>query len=119
MWVYDVATLSFLEVNDAAVAHYGYSRDEFLAMRLTDLSPSDADRALLEATVAESVAATGPTGRQQTGTWRQRLKDGRIREFDVVTHVIEFGGRRASMIVAIDATDLKHAQISLTKYPSG
>ena len=33
MWVFDQATLRFLEVNDAAVAHYGYARDEFLAMK--------------------------------------------------------------------------------------
>jgi PAS domain-containing protein len=37
MWVYDVGSLRFLEVNDAAVRHYGYSRDEFLAMRIVDI----------------------------------------------------------------------------------
>jgi PAS domain-containing protein len=37
MWVYDLETLRFLEVNDAAIAHYGYSRDEFLNLRLTDI----------------------------------------------------------------------------------
>ena len=31
MWVYDAATLAFLDVNDAAVRHYGYSREQFLA----------------------------------------------------------------------------------------
>lgn len=39
MWVYDVATLEFLEVNDATVQHYGYSRSELLAMRITDIRP--------------------------------------------------------------------------------
>ena len=34
MWVYDVATLIFLEVNAAAVEHYGYARDEFLTMKV-------------------------------------------------------------------------------------
>ena len=37
MWIYDVATLAFLDVNDAAVAHYGYGRREFLAMTIADI----------------------------------------------------------------------------------
>src|SRR5262249_31106304 len=41
MWVYDLRDLRFLEVNGAAVDHYGYSRDEFLAMRITDLRPGE------------------------------------------------------------------------------
>src|SRR3546814_10014303 len=40
MWVYDRGTLSILEVSDAAVAHYGYSHDEFRRMRITDLRPA-------------------------------------------------------------------------------
>src|SRR5713101_172235 len=38
MWVYDLRDLRFIEVNESAVVHYGYSRDEFLAMRSTDLT---------------------------------------------------------------------------------
>lgn len=39
MWVYDIATLRFLNVNEAAIRHYGYSRAEFLAMNLRDIRP--------------------------------------------------------------------------------
>ena len=41
MWVYDAETLRFLAVNDAAIRHYGYTRDEFLAMRITDIRPPE------------------------------------------------------------------------------
>lgn len=41
MWVYDLETLNFLAVNDAAVAHYGYTRDEFLRMSIMDIGPRD------------------------------------------------------------------------------
>jgi hypothetical protein len=41
MWVYDLETLSFLEVNDCAIAKYGYARDEFLAMRITEIRPEE------------------------------------------------------------------------------
>ena len=39
MWLYDMDTLQFLEVNDAAVHYYGYSRDEFLSMSIKDIRP--------------------------------------------------------------------------------
>src|SRR6185295_1180978 len=41
MWVFDVDTLAFLEVNDAAVRHYGYSRAEFLAFIFNDTVPTE------------------------------------------------------------------------------
>jgi PAS domain S-box-containing protein len=41
MWIYDVDTLTFLEVNNAAINHYGYSRKEFLSMTLFDICPPD------------------------------------------------------------------------------
>src|SRR5262245_1838538 len=43
MWVFDVDSLAFLAVNDAAVRHYGYSREEFLSMAVVDLRPEDDD----------------------------------------------------------------------------
>ena len=48
MWVYDAETLAFLAVNDAAVRHYGYRRDEFLAMRITDIRPPEDVPAMLD-----------------------------------------------------------------------
>jgi PAS domain S-box-containing protein len=40
MWIYDLETLAFLEVNEAAISHYGYTREEFLQMTLKDIRPS-------------------------------------------------------------------------------
>src|ERR1051326_7451890 len=48
MWVFDVETLSFLAVNAAAVRHYGYSQNEFLAMTLKDIRPSEDVPALMD-----------------------------------------------------------------------
>ena len=39
MWIYDVETLAFLAVNDAAVERYGWSREEFLGMSIRDIRP--------------------------------------------------------------------------------
>src|SRR6266508_1097030 len=50
MWVYDLQTLQLLEVNNAAIAHYGYARDEFLQMRITDIQPAQEVSPVLEQT---------------------------------------------------------------------
>src|SRR5438552_16957643 len=114
MWVYDVATMAFLEVNAAAVANYGYSREEFLGMRITDIRPPE-EVPRLEAILTGFGAEADPAVRRHAGTWTHRLKDGRIREVDIVSHAIDFAGRRAALVVAIDVTELRQTQASLAK----
>ena len=113
MWVHDVETLDVLEVNTTAVAHYGYRRDEFLRMRTSDIqAPADASR--LEDVVAATATSTEET-RGHAGTWKHRLKDGRVIEVEIVAHPMSFAGRRAALVVAIDVTELKRAQASLAE----
>jgi PAS domain S-box-containing protein len=107
MWVYDLETLQFLEVNAAAVAHYGYPRDEFLSMRLTDIRPPE-DLPRFLADVARERAAL-----DESRDWRHRLKDGRIINVDVTSHLLTFGGRRAALLVAQDITRRKQAEDQL------
>jgi PAS domain S-box-containing protein len=115
MWVYDLATLSFLEVNDAAVAHYGYSREEFLRMRLTDIRPPEDVPQLNE--VVKSLAEGAVSGvRRHKGRWRHRLKDDRLIDVDIVSHSLDFAGRRAALVVAIDVTEVKQSQDALAQY---
>src|SRR5262245_36895086 len=66
-WIYDLETLGFLDVNEAAVKEYGYSRREFLKMGIMDLHPAE-DRQALQ--------AQGRQFRRQWGLWRQLRKDG-------------------------------------------
>src|SRR6185503_428934 len=47
MWVYDVETLVFLAANDAAVAKYGYSSEEFLSMTIADIAPANEDSVVI------------------------------------------------------------------------
>src|SRR5579859_725430 len=46
MFIYDVATLAIRDVNDSALACYGYGRDEFLTLSLADLERTDAPELL-------------------------------------------------------------------------
>ena len=98
MWITDVETLAFLAVNDAAVAHYGYSRHEFLSMRVTDLLPPE-DRAELEETAGEaSDDAPGPRYlRSVPRIWRHVTRPGRTLLVEVERHELEFASRPARL----------------------
>lgn len=95
-WVFDATTLKFLEVNSAAVAQYGYSRDEFLRMSTLDLRP-DEDKDKLLADVS-----AGREGFHLPQVWTHRRKDGSLFEVNIHTADLEFGGRPARLILAED-----------------
>jgi PAS domain S-box-containing protein len=113
MWVYDVTTLYFLEVNPAAVGHYGYSRDEFLSMRLGDIRPPEDVPRLMD--VVARLATSTEEIQRHAGTWKHRLKDGQEIDVDILSHTMSFAGRRAALVVAIDVTELKRTQASLAE----
>jgi len=75
LWVYDLATLEILEVNEATVCHYGYSREECLKFTLTDIRPPE-DIPRLQA-YFDRYLRGHPTGNVRfAGVWRHRKKDG-------------------------------------------
>ena len=98
MWVYELGSLAFLEVNQAAIQSYGYTRAEFLGMRITDIRPSEDVQKLLDLT------ANRPPGLRYVGKWRHRIKSGVQIEVDISSSTIEFGGRPAVLVVARDIT---------------
>ncbi|HEX4834859.1 MAG TPA: PAS domain S-box protein [bacterium] len=107
MWVYDLETLLFLEVNDAAMVQYGYSRDEFLRMRITDIRPKEDVSRLLE-----HVAMRRPR-LQSSGEWRHQRKDGHIIDVQITSHALTYDGRKAALVVAQDITERKRAEEAL------
>jgi two-component system, cell cycle sensor histidine kinase and response regulator CckA len=111
MWLYDLETLQFLEVNPAAVSGYGYSREEFLRMRLSDIRPMDEVPRLKEVVAGFTVGDV-----RRAGIWKHRLKDGRLRDVDIIAHSFDFAGRQAALVVAIDVTELKQTEAAVTKY---
>ena len=104
MWVYDLATLKFLEVNRAAVLHYGYSREEFLTMSLPDIRPVEDVPALLAS------VARAREGADHFGIWRHRKKDGSEIRVEVFSHRSNFLGRRSKMVLAQDVTERLRAE---------
>ena len=107
MWVLDVDTLEFLEVNDAAVATYGYSREEFLGMTAAGIRPPE------EVEKLETLLSSNLSDYLVASNWRHRCKDGRIIEVDVVSHALVFEGHRARLAVSIDVTQRNTAEAQL------
>jgi diguanylate cyclase (GGDEF)-like protein/PAS domain S-box-containing protein len=103
-WVYDAESLHFLEVNKAACAMYGYSREEFLAMELLDIRPA-ARRLDVD---------PPPLGQEvQVEEVRHRLRDGTFIDVGVSRHDLMFCGRRAVLAHLLDITHRKRFEEQL------
>ena len=105
MWIYDLETLSFLEINDAAISHYGYRREEFLSMTIADIRPT-ADKPRLLANVVQAT----DHGVDNAGVWKHRKKDGSMIDVEITSHVLDYGGRSAKLVLALDITERKRAE---------
>lgn len=102
MWIFDEETLRFLDVNLAAERAYGFSRDEFLAMTLSDIRPPDDVPALL-------------TTLRTAGEWGDRLwthvrKDGSPIVVTIYSAPTEFDGRPARAVTVRDVTEQERAR---------
>lgn len=106
-WVYDAETLAFLAVNDAAVQHYGYSREEFLVMTIRDIRPPEDIPASIKSgtfTSDEPHAA---------GVWHHLKKSGELILADIYASAIQFEGRLAQLAIAIDVTERRRVEVEL------
>jgi PAS domain S-box-containing protein len=102
MWVFDIETLRFLEVNEAAIRRYGWSRDEFLAMTVKDIRPPEEVTAFLE-------SLRSAKDLWQSGPWLHRTKDGSVIETLITSHVLTFGTRPVHYVMAHDVTGERRA----------
>ena len=102
MWIYDAETLRFLAVNDAAIAHYGFTRDEFLALTIVDICPAED---------AEKVR----TGETQ---WRHRRKDGTLISVEITSIDATFAteGKPSRLVLAHDVTVREEAAAQVQAY---
>jgi PAS domain S-box-containing protein len=103
MWVYDMKTLKFLLVNDAAVALYGYTPEEFLGMRIQDIRPYDDVPALM--TDVEKNRESFDFSYSHSGVWRHKKKNGALIYAEVSSYTIIFNGQRAALVLSYDVTE--------------
>jgi PAS domain S-box-containing protein len=112
MYVYDLESLQLLEVNDAAVAQYGYSRDTFLQMRITDIRPVEEVPRLMEELTRVRCDFSS------SGQWRHQVKDGRVIDVEITSHTVTWGGQKAVLVLAQDITERKRAEEALRRLSS-
>ena len=92
MWIFDPESQKILEANPGAAALYGYSRDEFRAMPLAHIQ--------------------GPA-HPAASAWRHRTASGRMIDVELAVHEIQYGGRKAELVVLMDITGRRHLEDQL------
>lgn len=101
MWVYDLKSLKFLEVNQTAISSYGYCREEFLLMKITDIRPPGDIPRLLEDVNHRT---------NTSGSWVHRLKNQQLIDVEITSHLLDFQGQKASLVIANNITQRKKAE---------
>jgi PAS domain S-box-containing protein len=109
MWIYDLQTLRFMDVNDAAIHSYGWSRKEFLEMRILDIQPQDEQHTL------RSYITRRISKYNNSGIWTHQKKDGRQISVEITSHEFKFYGRKARIVLANDVTERLQAEQMLRK----
>lgn len=94
MWIFDVRTLAFLAVNDAAVQNYGYSRNQFLAMTISDIRPTEGSASPLRDNLQER---KHDSNRE---IWRHQKRDGSVIEVGLTSREVIFNHQRAEIVTA-------------------
>lgn len=110
MWIYSKQDFRFMEVNDAAVQLYGYTREEFLQMTVLDIRPEeDIDK------IRESRLRAASLGYNPSGIWRHYKKDGSLMFVKIESFVITYEEEAAEVISIFDVTAAYLADEALNK----
>ena len=99
MWIYNRRTLNFTAVNNAAIANYGYSLDEFKRMTILDIRPK-ADRGKVH-TIVKNLKETY----NDSGVWAHLKKDGTLIQVRITSHIITSGKEDHIMVMATEVNE--------------
>jgi PAS domain S-box-containing protein len=111
--VYERGTLRIVAVSNAAVASYGYSRGEFLAMTINDLVPPE-DRESLERFLETELSGERP-GLRSGHQWRHQYKDRTVIEVEITSDDLDFARRRCRILFCQDVTERNRATVELVE----
>ncbi|MDR3625183.1 MAG: PAS domain S-box protein [Ignavibacteriaceae bacterium] len=107
LWIYEISTLKFLEVNQSAINVYGYSREEFLKMTIKDIRPKE-DIPLLNDILAKSKSKP-----IHTAGWQHMKKDGTFIYLEIYSNDIIYDRKKARLVISNDISRLKEQDNSL------
>ena len=105
MWIYNLRTLAFLAVNEAAIKCYRYSREEFLATTVRQLHLPAERSAFLDGVLK------APASSAQERTWQHVKKDGTVIYVEIARSPVNFAGQKACLVVASDVSEGKRSEL--------
>ncbi|MBS1523296.1 MAG: PAS domain S-box protein [Bacteroidetes bacterium] len=103
--IWDFETLQFIDCNDEATRKYGYTKEEFKQLTLRDIRPVE-DVPLID----ELIQSEQAYGEYRQRVWRHLKKNGELMYVDVQAELINYNGRRASIVIAQDITETRYYQ---------
>lgn len=100
-WVYDLTTFEILDVNQAAIDHYGYSREEFLGLTIKDLRPKEE----IPVVLAAHANISQQEGNIYFGIFTHQKKSGELIRMKIHGHKVDFSGRKCMVVVCQNVTE--------------
>lgn len=108
-WIYDLETLRILDVNESAIQHYGYTREEFLGMTAQSLLPDADEEALIDSLQQNKHGR----GKSELGLWNHIKKDKSLIKVEISGHNILFENKECLLIDVNDVTEKTKVENSL------
>ncbi|MEI7736046.1 MAG: PAS domain S-box protein [Ferruginibacter sp.] len=109
VWVCEIATLDIIDVNEAAILHYGYTRAEFLNMKITNISPeSDVDKIV-------HLFKQQQEDFSHSGVWKHMKKDGTVIDVEVTSHDFDYNDKKCRIVLLNDITEKLEAEKRLAE----
>ena len=103
-WLYEIDSLKFLRVNQAATQLYGYSAQEFAHMNVLEIRPEEQ-----RAKAASYLCELGADAEEHE-FWLHRAKDGRTFEVETISHELKYAGKRVRLVVAQDISERRQLE---------
>ncbi|MBA2500041.1 MAG: PAS domain-containing sensor histidine kinase, partial [Chitinophagaceae bacterium] len=110
MWIISKDTLDVLNVNNAAIDHFGYTLNEFLTLNSMDLRPAEDIEKYKEYIKSENFNTT------YRGIWRHKKSDGSVVMLEINSANITYSDQPARLILANDITDKLNAEAQLVRH---
>ncbi|MCS4433018.1 PAS domain S-box protein [Aquiflexum gelatinilyticum] len=107
-WIFDFETQEILEVNIAAIHHYGYSRKEFLSMTLKDIHPK---KEILEINAGRDQ----PEGNINFGVFTHQKKSGELIRMEINANKVDYFDRPCMLAVCLDVTEKENQVLELKR----
>lgn len=111
MFMFSLPAFDITDVNDAAISHYGYTRDEFLRMNARDLRQTDEVERF-----NSTIAPLTQKGTNHLGQWKHVKKNGEVRTVEIVAHDVNNKQHKQRLVLAIDITEREQAMHDLKRY---